>query len=97
MLINHPKLGPRDISEFVYKGDAKLLKRPEWKEKEAEKKFYEYLYLRDNKKGDHKELWYHEQGDKSWLIVTRNTITHEIKKVELARNFVLRKKNEKNS
>ncbi|MBV03641.1 MAG: hypothetical protein CML45_04535 [Rhodobacteraceae bacterium] len=33
-----------------------------------------------------KELWYHEQGDRSWLVVTRNTITHEITSVELARD-----------
>ena len=92
MIINHPKLGPRDISEFIYKGDVKLLDRPEWKEENVANNFYEYIYLRDNKKGDHKELWYHEQGDRSWLIVTRNTITHEIKNVQIARNFVLRQK-----
>jgi sarcosine oxidase subunit delta len=36
----------------------------------------------------HRELWFHEQGDRSWLIVTRNTLTHEISKVELATNVV---------
>ena len=30
--------------------------------------------------------WFHEQGDRSWLVVTRNTVTHEITKVELARD-----------
>ena len=38
------------------------------------------------KLGEHRELWYHEQGDRSWLVVTRNTVTHEISKVELARD-----------
>ena len=33
-----------------------------------------------------RDLWYHEQGDRSWLVVTRNTVTHEILKVELARD-----------
>ena len=47
--------------------------------------FYEYQYLRDNIAGPMQELWYHEQGDRSWLVVTRNTVTHEISKVELAR------------
>jgi methylglutamate dehydrogenase subunit B len=42
--------------------------------------------LRDNPAGLHRELWYHEQGDRSWLVVTRNTLTHEITKVELARD-----------
>jgi heterotetrameric sarcosine oxidase delta subunit len=46
--------------------------------------FHEYLYLRDNTVGEHAELWFHEQGDRSWLVITRNTLTHEILKVELA-------------
>ena len=88
MIINHPLLGPRDASEFVYLGDASLLKRPNWESTSADKDFYEYQYLRDNPSGLHKELWYHEQGDRSWLIVTRNVITHEIKKVELAKKNI---------
>ena len=48
------------------------------------------MYLRDNPAGDIRELWYHEQGDRSWLVVTRNTITHEITKVELARDVARR-------
>ena len=84
MIIEHPLLGPRDISEFVYLGDASLLNRPRWNEDKAEEKFYEYLYLRKNIAGNHKELWFHQQGDRSWLVVTRNTLSHEIIKVELA-------------
>ena len=30
MIINHPLLGPRDASEFVYLGDACLINRPAW-------------------------------------------------------------------
>ncbi len=45
MIINHPLLGPRDSSEFVYLGDASLINRPDWKNKDADKKFYEYQYL----------------------------------------------------
>ncbi|MEL7414470.1 MAG: sarcosine oxidase subunit delta, partial [Pseudomonadota bacterium] len=29
MIINHPRLGPRDSAEFVYKGCASLLDRPD--------------------------------------------------------------------
>jgi sarcosine oxidase delta subunit len=36
-----------------------------------------------------RELWYHEQGDRSWLVVTRNTLTHEISKAELARDVAI--------
>ncbi len=92
MIINHPLLGPRDASEFIYKGDARLLSRPNWKSEDSSQMFHDYLYLRENKMGDHDELWYHEQGDRSWLVVTRNTLTHEIKNVRLARDLVLGKK-----
>ncbi len=85
MIIDHPLLGPRDASEFVYLGDASLINRPNPKAENAQELFHEYMYLRDNPAGELRELWYHEQGDRSWLIVTRNTLTHEITNVELAR------------
>ena len=86
MIINHPLLGPRDAAEFVYLGDASLINRPNWEADDAASAFYEYQYLRDNPAGEHRELWFHEQGDRSWLVVTRNTLTHEIIRVELARD-----------
>ncbi len=87
MIINHPLLGPRDAAEFVYLGDASLMNRPNPKSETASDDFYEYMYLRENIAGQHRELWFHEQGDRSWLIVTRNTLTHEILGVELARKM----------
>ena len=89
MLINHPLLGPRDAQEFVYKGDASLLQRPDAMAEDALERFTEYAYLRDNPAGEHRELWYHEQGDRSWLVVTRNTLTHEILDVRLASEVAL--------
>lgn len=89
MIINHPLLGPRDASEFVYLGDAALIDRPDWAAPDAEERYYEYVYLRDNPAGEHRELWFHEHGDRSWLVVTRNTLTHEIIKVDLARDVAL--------
>lgn len=86
MIIEHPLLGPRDAQEFVYLGDATLIDRPDWQAENAAGAFHDYVYLRDNPAGEHRELWYHEQGDRSWLVVTRNTVTHEISKVELARD-----------
>ena len=84
MIINHPLLGPRDSSEFVYLGDANLINRPDWQEDTAVQHFVEYGYLRDNIAGIHRELWFHEYGDRSWLVVTRDTLSHEIKEVRLA-------------
>ena len=89
MIIVHPLLGPRDAAEFVYLGDASLIERPDWQAPDADEQFYEYQYLRDNPAGLHRELWYHEHGDRSWLVVTRDTLTHEISKVELARDVAL--------
>ena len=86
MIINHPLLGPRDAAEFYVMGDASMIDRPDPDAPGAAEAFYEYGYLRDNPAGAHRELWYHEQGDRSWLVVTRNTLTHEISKVELARD-----------
>ena len=86
MIINHPLLGPRDSAEFVYKGDVSLIDRPDGMAEGVDEAFHDYLYLRDNPAGEHQELWYHEQGDRSWLVVTRNTLTHEIISVEMARD-----------
>ncbi|MFZ1347305.1 MAG: sarcosine oxidase subunit delta, partial [Tabrizicola sp.] len=69
----------------VYLGDASLIDRPDGMTAGIEV-FHEYLYQRSNPAGEHRELWYHEQGDRSWLVVTRNTVTHEITSVELARD-----------
>ena len=90
MIIPHPLLGPRDASEFAYLGDASLLDRPAVDDpamlgdEAALDAFHEYLHLRDNPIGVHRELWFHEQGDRSWLVVTRDTLTHEITGCELA-------------
>ncbi len=83
MIINHPLLGPRDAAEFTVMGDATLIDRPDGEAAAMA----DYLHLRNNAAGQHRELWYHEQGDRSWLVVTRDTISHEITKVELARGF----------
>ena len=84
MIINHPHLGPRDASEFTILGDASLINRPDWQAGDADDAFYNYQYLRDNPAGLHRELWFHEQGDRSWLVVTRDTVTHAVIAVALA-------------
>ena len=91
MIIPHPLLGPRDAQEFTYLGDARLIERPDGMAEGALEAFHDYLYLRDNPAGTHRELWYHEQGDRSWLVVTRDTVTHEVLGAELARDVALAK------
>ena len=75
MRIPYPYCGSRDVQEFSYLGDANL-RRPDPEAPEAA--FHDYVYLRDNPAGPHRELWYHGSGCRNWLVVTRNTVTHVI-------------------
>ena len=77
MRIPCPYCGSRDYSEFVYLGDA-APKRPDPAAENASELFFDYVYLRDNPSGLHQELWYHGGGCRKWLVVTRDTRTHNI-------------------
>ncbi len=81
MRIACPFCGPRENGEFSYLGDAKP-KRPG--PEAGEDAVYDYVYLRDNPSGLHRELWYHGGGCHKWLVVTRNTRMHEISDVKFA-------------
>lgn len=75
MVITCPFCGPRPEGEFSYGGDASVSRPPE----DADQGTYtDYLYLRDNPRGWHEELWVHRHGCGTWLIVRRHTVTHEI-------------------
>ena len=81
MRIPCPICGERDLREFYYVGDAKIVNRPS--PDASEDLWNDYLHNRDNPAGVTKDLWYHESGFNSWLIVTRNTVTHEVLSAEL--------------
>ena len=83
MRIHCPYCGPRGNDEFSYLGDA-TVRRPDPAAPGAAQAFYDYVYLRDNPSGLHQEHWYHGGGCRSWLVVTRNTRTHDISDVRLA-------------
>ncbi len=40
----------------------------------------QYLFYRDNPKGEHYERWCHRQGCGLWFNVLRDTVTHRIGK-----------------
>ena len=82
MRIPCPYCGPRGNDEFTYLGDA-TVQRPDPAAVGAQA-FYDYVYLRDNPSGLHQEYWYHGGGCHSWLVVTRNTRTHDISEVKFA-------------
>ena len=81
MRIPCPICGERDLREFYYVGDAKIINRPS--PDASEDLWNDYLHNRENPAGVTKDLWYHESGCNSWLIVTRNTVTHEVEAAEL--------------
>ena len=81
MRIPCPLCGPRDKREFYYFGAEDYLNRPA---PDAPLEAWDsYLHLRDNPAGITRDLWYHETGCASWLLITRNTVTHEIRDVAL--------------
>jgi heterotetrameric sarcosine oxidase delta subunit len=77
MRIHCPYCGERDAHEFSYRGDANLA-RPDPAAPGAAAEFCDFVYLRDNPAGVHREHWYHGAGCHSWLVVERDTRTHEI-------------------
>ena len=84
MRIPCPHCGERDNGEFAYYGDA-APRRPDGKGAADIAAFYEYVYPRDNPAGPHRELWQHASGCRAWIVVTRDTRTHEIFGAEQAR------------
>ena len=40
--------------------------------------WFDYVYLRDNPKGGTDEYWQHSGGCRAWLVVERDTLTHEV-------------------
>lgn len=76
MRMTCPLCGDRDRREFYYAGSEDYLARPA--EDAGPDAWDDMLYLRHNPAGVTKDLWYHETGCGSWLLVTRNTITHEV-------------------
>ncbi len=84
MRITCPHCGARDAQEFSYLGAAGP-QRPDGMAA-TEAAMFEYVYLRDNPAGLHRELWYHAAGCHAWLDVTRDTRTHEISAAAIAKN-----------
>ncbi|WP_159586614.1 sarcosine oxidase subunit delta [Chelativorans xinjiangense] len=83
MLIPCPHCGPRDLSEFSYQGDATRT-RPDPASTDM-KAWHDYVYNRPNPAGPHREYWQHAGGCRTHLLVTRDTLTHEVQAVAFAR------------
>jgi methylglutamate dehydrogenase subunit B len=84
MRLTCPYCGSRGNDEFVYLGTADRV-RPSHHDAPSEQ-WTEYVYMRTNPAGANRELWHHSFGCRSWLIVTRDTRTHEVLETEPARD-----------
>ena len=64
-------------------GHASILKRPV--PAASPEAWNDYLHNRENVAGNVEDLWWHGQGCGAWLVVSRNTVTHEVYAARLAK------------
>ena len=83
MRIACPHCGLRDAAEFSYAGDANRT-RPDPASTDPDA-WNDYVFQRLNTRGLHREYWQHNGGCRAFLIVERNTVTHEIVSAAFAR------------
>ena len=81
--LNCPICGVRDETEFTYHGDA-TVGRPDQGETD-QAVWHDAVFIRNNPRGAHREHWHHVHGCRRWLVVERDTLTHEIGTCRLAR------------
>ena len=72
-----PWCGVRDETEFNYGGQAHIA-RPEDPDALTDAEWADFLFMRDNPKGEFAERWMHAAGCGRWFNMRRHTVTHEI-------------------
>jgi methylglutamate dehydrogenase subunit B len=91
MLINCPHCGTRPVEEFTFLGDARP-RRPTPNDASTMEQWVDYVYLRDNPRGRFDEYVHHSGGCRAWLVVSRDTQTHEIFATVTARDWATTRK-----
>ena len=76
LLIACPWCGPRAEPEFQFGGEPAV--RPIPAASVTDEAWADYLYVRGNRKGLHRELWCHGGGCGRWFVVDRDTVSHAI-------------------
>ena len=77
LYIKCPNCGLRDENEFSCGGEAHI-SRPNYEVGLTDKEWSEYLFMRQNPKGNFIERWVHTYGCRRWFNLVRNTVTNEI-------------------
>ena len=88
-LIACPHCGVRPKEEFTVRGGAAPA-RPAADVPAEDGAWSDYVHIRANPKGRHRELWHHVAGCRRWLIVERDTATHAVFGVVDAQDQALR-------
>jgi sarcosine oxidase subunit delta len=75
-----PHCGLRDHSEFTFLGDASVTRPQDGETPDLGRggEWSAYLFQRRNHRGRAEELWQHVHGCRAWLVVSRDTVTHEV-------------------
>ena len=73
-LVKCPHCGLRPREEFTIRGEVPT---PRPAAGADESVWFDHVYLRDNPRGQHREYWHHSGGCRRWLVLDRNTVTHE--------------------
>ena len=66
LLIKCPWCGERAETEFSYGGEGGI-SRPKDPDSLSDAEWADYLFMRKNPKGAHRELWNHAQGCRRWF------------------------------
>jgi len=75
LLISCPCCGPRAETEFTWGGEAHVVRPQPTVDDES---WADYLHMRHNPRGRHRERWLHARGCGQWFNLVRDTLTHEI-------------------
>ena len=70
----------RSEEEFSCAGEADR-RRPQHPAALSDKAWGDYLHLRRNPRGLHRELWFHAAGCRRYFNVERDTVSYAIRKV----------------
>ncbi|MCB1882534.1 MAG: sarcosine oxidase subunit delta [Geminicoccaceae bacterium] len=82
-----PHCGPRSSAEFTYLGAAAPKRPVDDAPLEA---WHDFVFIRDNPRGPIDELWRHRLGCGAWIVVTRDTLTHDVTGAVLASRYAKR-------
>ena len=77
LLIECPWCGLRDETEFSCFGEAHIT-RPLETEKLSDEEWADYLFMRKNPKGTHREQWLHAAGCRRYFNAERDTVSYQI-------------------